>query len=1095
MLSNFSVRKPFTIVVAVIIIAILGVVSLTNMSASLLPSMNLPYAVVSTTYIGASPELVELAVTRPIEQSMASISNIKSVRSVSRENMSMVILEFTQTANMDSAVVEMRESLDMIKAYMPEGVGSPIIMKLNPDMMPVMVLSASVENQKISESSKFLENKVIPEIESVPGVASVNASGLIENEIHVILRDEKIEKINKNIKKKVEASMRAAALAQARALAQTGTAQLAPSVQGQVPDTAAQPQVPAVQPQIPPIQPQIPKITITADMVSGILKGQNFSMPAGYIVEEGVDYLVRTGDKIADVDELKNMTLMTLPISGIDPVKLQDVADIVELDNSGKMYTKVNGNDAVILVLQKQSEYATADVAKSVRAKIEDITRKNEGVALTALMDQGKYIDTSVNSIAKNLIFGGILAILILLVFLRDFKPTIVVGLAIPISLVTAFVMMYFAKITLNLVSMGGLALGVGMLVDNSIVVIENIYRMRNEGASATTAAIEGARQVSGAITSSTLTTIAVFIPILFTEGITRQIFMDMGLTITFSLIASLVVALTLVPMVASGIMVKNNQKEHRILDAVLSGYTKLLSFSLRYKWIVVLTVIALFVGSIAGAMKLGTEFFPATNSNQLNVNIKLPKGSVFEDTIAAADKVIGIISEIEDVETVGALTSGGGRGMGRMFMGRRGSGVSNSDSISMYILLKEDKVKTSGEIVQIIRNQTEAMDFEVSVSDTGGMDVSAMSGGKISIGVKGREFDMLEKIATDVAKMVSQVEGTIEVSNGLEETSPEVRVIVDKAKSITNGLTVAQVYMGITGHLKEDGASTALSIGVKDYNIFVKEEGAKAGTTRENLGNLKIDAPSGKKVAVKDIATIQEAQGFSSINRSNHQRYVTVTGDIAEGFNIGRINEDIQKQLDAYEVPEGYSITMGGEREMIESSFKDLYLMLALAIVFIYLIMVAQFQSLLSPFIVMFTIPLAFTGGFFALMITGKPISVVAFIGLIILSGIVVNNGIVFVDYVNQLRASGLSIRDSIIKTGNVRLRPIFMTSLTTIFSLSTMAVGLGSGTEMIQPMAITAIGGLIYATLLTLIFIPVLYSVFHRKDKAISKEVTPYA
>ena len=432
--------------VAVVLIMILGIVSFLNISTDLLPSINLPFSVIITPYGGASPEEVEMVVTKPIEQSMASISNIKSVRSVSRENLSLVILEFNESTNMDSAVIEMRESLDMIGTFMPDGVGSSNIMKLNPDMMPVMVISAAVEGQDISQSSAFLERVILPELESVEGVASVEASGLVENEIHVIISEEKIDLINQEIKDLVTAQMEKAAAAAAA------------------------------------MGPEAPKLILTKDMVSGILKGQNFSMPTGYITEDDITYLVRTGDKIEDYEALKNITLMVLPIDGLDPILLDDVADIAFVSNASEMYSKVNGTDAVTLTVQKQTEYVTSDISKRLNQKMSDIMVEHPQVQMVTLMDQGEYIDIVVNSLSMNLIFGGALAVLILLLFLRDLKPTIIVGLAIPISLVAAFVLMYFSDITLNIISMGGLALGVGMLVDNSIVVIENIYRMRNEG-------------------------------------------------------------------------------------------------------------------------------------------------------------------------------------------------------------------------------------------------------------------------------------------------------------------------------------------------------------------------------------------------------------------------------------------------------------------------------------------------------------------------------------------------------------------------------------------------------------------------------------
>lgn len=595
MFAKFSVKKPYTVIVAVVFVLILGVISLTNMTTDLLPSLNLPYAVISTTYVGASPETVEMTVTRAIEQRMASISNIKNISSVSREHVSMVILEFNETTNMDSAVIEMRESLDMIKGLMPEGVGSPMIMKLNPDMMPIMALSVSMEGLSIGDASKYIETVVIPEIESVEGVASVSVSGLVEEAIHVVISEEKIKAINTQLGGMMT-------------------------------------------------------LDLSKEMVSGILKGQNFSMPSGYVLEDGTEYLVRAGDAIESMEALENLTIMhlPLPLAPMD-IALKDVADVFFVDNSGDMYSKINGNDSVTLTIQKQTEYATAKVTGSVRTKIAGIQNRDEGISIVSLLDQGEYIDMVVQSIGMNLIYGGLLAIFVLIIFLRDLRPTLVVGLSIPISVVTAFVLMYFSNITLNIISMGGLALGVGMLVDNSIVVIENIYRLRNEGRSATQASIEGATQVAGAIMASTLTTIAVFLPIVFTQGLTRQIFQDMGLTIAYSLLASLLIALTLVPMLASKMLGKKAKEEHPVMDGIKKIYLSILRFSLKHKIAVILLILILFAGSMYGAIQMGAELFPASDMGQISATLTLPKGTSFDEAVAAADQVYERLLGIEE--------------------------------------------------------------------------------------------------------------------------------------------------------------------------------------------------------------------------------------------------------------------------------------------------------------------------------------------------------------------------------------------------------------------------------------------------------------
>lgn len=1024
-LSSFSVKKPITIIMSILIVIILGVVSLTNLTTDLLPSINLPYAVVSTTYFGASPEVIEQMITKPIENSMATVSNIKNIQSVSEENNSMVILEFNEETNMDSALVEMREKLDMITSYMPSDVGNPMIMKINPDMMPIMNFSLSRKDQPISDLTLWFESVIVPRLERIPGVASVSVTGTAKNEIQVRLNDDKIKAINEKMMQSV-----------------------------------------------PPGMP-MPEITISKDMVSGILAGQNFNMPTGYINDAGTDYLVRIGDKLSDLEAIKSLPIMSMPIM---KVTLEDVADINMVDVSEKSYSKVNGKDAVMISIQKQNNYATTDVAKLVEEELDKISSDFEDSEIVMLMNQAEYINGSVSSVSNNLIYGALLAIIILLLFLRDFKPTIIIALAIPISVMAAFIMIYFSDMTLNIISMGGLALGIGMLVDNSIVVIENIYRLRNEGVSAREAAITGAHQVAGAITASTITTICVFAPAIFMTGITAEIFKEMALTISFSLIASLVIALTLVPMMSSKIMRKTQtQKEHKVLDGIKRRYTGILKFSLKHKVSVVLIALVLFVVSIFGSLRMGTEFFPQSDQGQIMIDVTMPKGEEFEKTVEILDELSQIIGNVQEVETVSA--SVGGNVMGPM-MGGNNSGT-------MYVLLSKDRTRTTKEIAQDIRKAVVEVPCDIKVSDQA-MNLSAMTGSGMSIMVKGYDIDTLEKIAKDVANIIEDAEGTTEIDNGISKTSPELKITVDREKSIEKGLTAAQVFMAVKDSISEDNKASTMTINGQEYNINVFEsETKKEEIDIEAIKNLVVESPMGGEVKISDIADVSIQSGYASINRNNQTRTITVSASIEEGYNVGLVGKDVEEKLEDYDVPDGYSIEMKGEQEQIQNSLTSLMYALLLAIVLIYMVMASQFQSLLYPFIVMFSIPLAFTGGFLALFITNTPISVVAFIGLIILAGIVVNNGIVIVDYINQLKEEGKSTYDAVIEAGNTRLRPIIMTALTTIIALSTMALGIGDNAEMMQPMAITAIGGLIYATLLTLIVVPVVYAGFDRKSK----------
>lgn len=1076
MLSLFGIRRPYTVIVAVIAIAILGAVSVVNMNIDLLPNINLPYAIVLTPYIGASPEQVEMAVTKPVEQAMASISNINNVQSISAENTSVVILEFTGTANMDTAVIEMREGLDMIGSYLPDSAGSPIIMKLNPEMMPVMVLSAAVEGKSISESSVFIEGAVIPTLESVEGVASVSASGLIEQHIIVRLNDDKIAQTT--------AEMQGALMG---ALFRSGLSPTQPTNrQGGLSDmTALLGMLGGTSPSSSQMGASVqsgqfdPKQLVSKETISAILMGQNFEMPAGYVSGDDADYLVRIGDDIADLSELRSLPIFALPVPGVEPVVLEDVADIIVADNSNEMYTKVNGVDAAILTVQKQTEYATSDVSEAILKKIDDLRINNPGVQLVPLMDQGQYIRMAIGAITENLLVGAVLAIAILLLFLKDVRPTLVVGLSIPVSLIAAFAMMYFTGVSLNMMSMGGLALGVGMLVDNSIVVIENIYRMRAEGKSPIQAAADGAIEVTGALVASTLTTVAVFLPIIFTQGLTRQLFTDMGLTITYSLLASLVVALGLVPMVASRVNSGRKHVGHRTLDRVKASYSAILSRVLDHKALVALLVAVLFIGSAVGALSLGTELIPQTDTGQVMVTVSMPKGAALDETVAAADEVMSIIQSIPEVETVGATLGAGMMGMGS-FSALGGS----TDSVSMYVLLREDRGRSTAQVAQEIRNETAGAAFEVTVNDST-MDVSALTGEAIAVHVMGRDLDTLSELAKKVAELVESVPGAVDVSDGLDRSAPELRVVVDKQKSLASGLTVAQVFLEISQRLRSGSAATTIPIGPRDVEVYV-EDSSSARLKFDDIANLTITTPQGTEVALSDIAVLQETTGPKSIRRESQQRYVTVAASLAAGYNIGKVSSEIQRRLTDIDVPEGYTLSMGGEQELLQRSFDDLFLMLALAIVLIYLVMVVQFQSLLSPFIVMFTIPLAFTGGFLGLIVARMPVSMPALVGFIILSGVVVNNAIVFVDYANQLMGGGMTKRAAIMKAGNDRLRPILMTALTTILALATTSAGMGQGAEIMQPVAVATIGGLLYATLLTLVFIPVLYDRFVREKRS---------
>jgi HAE1 family hydrophobic/amphiphilic exporter-1 len=1211
----------------------------------------------------------------------------------------MVILEYEQNANMDSVIIEIQQKLDQLEGSFPDGAGKPMIMQIDPDMMPVMVASADVEGMTQSEISDYVENELSPVLESIDGVASVSTTGTVEENIHVTLDQDKIDALNQKIQSKIEEQFTepqeqldqaAEQVESGRRQMESGKDQLAnqlgqaenevingksqafvaesdlsqnytvlkatdelikraiPELQSiyeqgmglkadieqaqkeaqmnsddgsrrieelleeakisgdqeqinqilamtgenqesiaeagkrlellqeellelntslnqqwadqlaalnvslssiddipQVITQLSQKQV-EIQTAMAALQTAQEQVTdgkttlddayvtlnrmeidgilemseasaqlavgevrleqgqekldeskqsaldsadlnqiLSVETLGGILTAQNFSMPAGYVNEDKKQYLVRVGDKVSSVEKLKDLVLVDVGLDGIEPIRLSDVAETEVVDDTGDSYSKVNGNPAIMLSIEKQTGYSTGDVTKRIKTRFESLEKENDKLHMTILMNQGVYIDTIVESVMENMIVGAILAVLILILFLKDIKPTLVIACSIPLSVVFAIVLMYFTGISLNIISLSGLALGVGMLVDNSIVVIENIYRLRNQGLSIRKAAVEGAGQVAGAIFASTLTTVCVFAPIIFTEGITRQLFVDIALTIAYTLAASLIVALTFVPMMASGALKNTREIKHPWFDRILDGYEKVLRVALRFKPIVLICVVVFLVASVTLSVSKGFTFMDMNmETEQLTVTVSAKEDEklTFEELTERADEVVDKISGISGVDSIGAMAGGGGI----MSMG-------STDSVTMYVLI-DDSGATGSEITASIQALTADLDCDVN-TDSSASDMSSFFGSGISVRVSGKDLDKLQKLAGQIAEVVEKTEGTVDVDDGLGDTTPSFTVKVDKEKAAKYGMTTAQVYQLVYKQLASNTSSTTISTDLKDYKVYV-QSGEQADVTPGDIRKLTFpytDRISGETtdIPLKDIAEFEEGESLNVINRSSQTRYISVTAGVDEDHNVTLVSNQIQKELDKIKLPDGYEISMTGEDETIRDAMNQLYLMLILAVVFIYLIMVAQFQSFLSPFIIMFTIPLAFTGGFFALFVTDNEVGVVSMIGFVMLAGVIVNNGIVLVDYINQLRREGMDKKEAIVTAGRTRLRPILMTALTTILAMSTMAMGLGSGSEMMQPMAIVTEGGMLYGTLLTLIVVPCIYDLFTRNKSMVEEEI----
>ena len=1196
MFAKFSVKKPLTVFVAVMAVLMLAVISFTKMPTDLLPSIDLPYIAVITTSPGFSSEKVEASVTKPIEGTLSVTGGVEKVTSISRENYSMVIFQFSYGTNMDTAMIDMNNKLSQVEAGFEDTVGTPVMMKINPDMLPVMVASVDMGSVTAEEVTKKVSETVVPALEKVDGVASVSPSGLYEKRLVLTLNQNKIDALNDRLlaqvdstlaeqREKLEEGKKALQAARLKfetekaeqtqqltekavqvASAQTTLSSLLQPAEtlyqqlvlkqyeqqaqvkalekqleeSDVPDRAqqaaldvlrntlqqtdqavseaeaalekyrtqmeelesaaaqikagqsllntqlaqAEQQLSEQETALQQAEQQLDSASEAAlqgvnldglldqSRLSALILAENFSMPAGVLQSDEGQMTVKVGDAFSDADEVASLTLMSTELDGMENITIADVADVTYEDNTGEVYAKVNGNNGILFTVQKQSTASTAEVSAQIRSVIQQLEANNENLNITILNDQGIYIDIVVRSVLENLLMGGALAILILFLFLRSIKPTMIVAVSIPISLALAVVLMYFTGVTLNIISLAGLALGVGMLVDNSIVVIENIYRLRAEGVPAVRAAVQGTREVAGAIAASTLTTICVFLPIVFVQGISRELFTDMGLTIAYSLLASLLVAITLVPAVSSRVLKEPLRQKKTWFDSLAGKYAALLSHSLRHKWVVLTASVLLLVLSAWGALQMGTAFIPESDSSQLSVTVTPSQGSTDEEKIQLLDTVSERVRQIDGVKTVGAMLGSG--------------------SGSMYVILDENRSVSSRRISQQIADVAADLDGEVSVQGSTAA-MSSLGGAGIQLNIIGDDLGQLQKIADDVGEIIQSEQGIRNVVAGNENAEKQLHITVDKKKAMSYGLTVAQVYQSVAQALKTETAATNVKQNDTDISVVVRSDAASA-ITEKNLADFELNGTrNGDAAAVKlsDIAEISEETGADQINREDSKRYVSVTAEVDENHNIGLVSRSLKQKLDGYVLPDGYSIEFSGENETVNSALSDLIWMVLLAVVLVYLIMVAQFQSFSSPFIVLFTVPLAFTGGLLLLWAGGFDLSVISILGFLVLTGVVVNNGIVFVDCANQLRIGGIERREALVTAGKQRLRPILMTAMTTVLGLVTMAFGIGEGADMLQPMAVVIIGGLTYATLLTLFVVPALYDVFQRRPiKAVRLE-----
>lgn len=1419
-MEKFSVKKPFTILVAVIAIIALGAVSLTNLSVDLLPEFSLPYLIVITAYPGASPEKIEDQVTRPIENALGTVSGVENVTSTSSENASIVQLEFADDTDMNVAMVRITSALNELESSLPTGVMTPNIMEISLDMLATMYVAVEREDYDVYELTDFVNNDVVPYLSRVEGVASITTIGLVEKSIQVELNQDKIDELNDRILAETNSSLRdaqqvlddanasleeaqtqldtaqsnfgnmmssmifsdlnarseeiaqglrdgisvlderlealstgieglapaqdsvlngaqqrvdstrasleeaiviqqtlsntvteaqtilnrarasleaaaadpnfpteeyqallqaeavaAANLAIAQAAYDEGSAQVAAAqaafdqanqalidaslgvagtsqeeINGLINDInslrnmmsrtssgisgssvndlvgttrtmsslmsqlsgiisrvrAADP-VGSLNSQVEGVESKLSELSALADSIPELLNGlqtafagltqgqldaavqfstaavtlsnaqtaldqaqaqydaaretalenanadalldpdtlsqliyaQNFSMPVGYIDDANDEsWLLRVGEEFDSAEDIASALLIDNEIIGT--VRLEDIADITVIDTAGDSYTKLNGSDGIILCVYKSSSVGTNEVSDACNQALEELSGLYPGFHSINLVDQGVYIDMIIESVFQSMLIGAILAIIILALFLKDVKPTIVVAISIPLSVLFAIVLMYFTDLELNMMTLSGLSLGIGMLVDNSVVVMENIFRLIGRGLPAPRAAVQGAKQVRGSIIASTLTTICVFFPAVFATSLVRTLLYPLALSIGYCLVASLVMALTVVPASCSTLLAKSKPKEHKFFDKMLNVYGKSLRWCLKHKLAPLSLAILLLAFSVLMVFRTGIVYIPEITTNEISITITTPEEMTREESYAAVDEVMDTILAVDGVEDLGIMDSGSSSS----FFGAGG----NSDSYGTYMCYGLAPEGTSAEEMTRIANDITAATadsvctVEASTSSAMGDSSALMGSSGISIEIRGRDYAELERISADVRGILEGQEGLAEVEDSFTEGDPTLQVVIDRDKAMEYGLTVAQIFAGIASHTSTTVDAVTITVDGTDMTVSIVDNTDEL--TRENLMDIEFEAVDMAAMAggaqgsgaaayaggaqggsfdqfagafagltgeeeepadgeaeeseeeeeeeeeptthtLSEFATVVETVSSASITRENLVRYVTVSASMEDGYNATLVSRELDPKIKEYAstLPDGYSIEIGGESEQVNDMVIQMLKLAALGLLFIYLVMVAQFQSLLSPFIILFTIPLAFTGGMIGLLIAGEQLTMLSMLGFVILMGTVVNNGIVFVDYANQLRIGGLERRDALVATGQTRMRPILMTALTTILAMSMMIFGSGMASQLGKGMSIVIAGGLLYATLMTLYIVPVMYDILFKR------------
>lgn len=1027
-IPEFSVNRRVTTAMLAMILVVLGFIAFTSLGLDFFPDIDFPTVSVVTTYSGASSEDIENTITRPLEQIINTISRVKEVNSMTIEGASVIMVEFEWGTNLDFAAQDIRDQVGLYRNFIPEEASDPLVVKFNLGEFPIIFGGITADRPTL-ELKKIIEDEVAPRLERIEGVAAAQVFSMDTREILVAVDKVALE-----------------------------------------------------------------SLSISMDQILMALGMENLNLPAGRITERHSEYLLRTVGEFQSLDDIRNTIIGSTQTGQL--VYLTDVAEVRDTLKDTRLISRTQGEKGVFYFISKRSGANTVTTAQAVNRELDRIKATlPSDIKFFPFMDQAEMIQRVIRRTGNNALVGGILAIFFIFVFLRDWRPTLTIALAIPLSVITTFIAFYLAGYTINLLTLGGLALGIGMLVDNAVVVIENVFRHMEEGKKREEAAKKGASEVGMAITASTLTTIAVFFPMIFAQGITGRLTRGLALAIAFSLLASLFVALTIVPMVASVLFKANSQQgsgeksKRRVqFEKVRNSYRRSLHWTLKHRALVLGGILGLLALSFAIVPFLGTEFMPAMDREMIILKVKMPVGTSLEETNRVVTMVEKLMAQEPEVVNVSVQVGSQAEENPADMAGGMSTTGSHEGLLWVGLVPLRERELSDVEVMEKIRRKLPKLkDVKFESLDIG----QAMMGGAtapVEIKIFGEEIDTLKEIGDAIVERIRDVEGLRDVTHSLAEGKPEYHITIEREKASRMGLKVSQIGNAIQAATLGKVA-TRFREGNEEVDIRVRFQ-EKFRDSLEDIRNIPIMTPFNTMVTLGEVATITRGEGPIRINRENQARVITVTGNIA-GRDLGSVVRDIQGRIAGVErgLPAGYFTEFGGQFEQMQEAFVIMAGAFALATLLVYMIMASQFESFRHPFVIMFTIPLAIVGVILALLVSGRPISLPVLIGFIMLGGIAVNNGIVMVDYINQLKRRGVDKKEAILQASAVRLRPVLITAFTTILGMMPMALSVSEGAEMRAPMAITVVGGLVATTFLTLFVIPIIYSLFDKvkfKEKA---------